>query len=115
MAIKQLGRGSLRRHKWVQQIGRFCDVWLCASNRSPKTVRAYRADLKQFARHARRSTGPLRVRRALIEEWVAKLQREEYASSSIRRKLASLRAFFGYLVAAGKSSSSPMADLRIRL
>ena len=103
------------RHQWKRQITRFCDVWLCASNRSDKTVRAYRTDLKQFARHLPKSVGPRGVRQAAIEGWVAKLQKGKYAASSIRRKLASLRAFYAYLVGAGRAATSPLAGVRIRL
>lgn len=45
----------------------------------------------------------------------ARLQRRKYAGSSIRRKLASLRAFFSYLVESEQLLHSPMKDLRIRL
>lgn len=103
------------RLQWKRQITRFCDVWLCASNRSEKTVRAYRADLKQFARQLPRTVGPRGVRRPAIEKWVAKLQKANYAASSVRRKLASLRAFYAYSVALSITDVSPLAGIRIRL
>ncbi len=78
-------------------------------------MRAYRIDIKQFARHLPRSCGPGRVRRATIEGWVATLQKHPYARNSIHRKLASLRSFYAYLVESGKVSVSPLADVRVRL
>ena len=103
------------RRLWNRHIKRFCDVWLCANNRSAKTVRAYRTDLTQFVRRLPRSEYPRRLCRASIEGWVAELQRQEYAASSIRRKLACLRGFFGYLVDQGELKSSPLRDVRLRL
>lgn len=106
---------SSARSRWKSQIRQFCDVWLCASNRSEKTIRAYRIDLKQFSRQLPKSVGPRSVRRSAIEAWVAKLQRRKYAASSIRRKLASLRAFYAYFVASGRAKVSPLEGIRIRL
>src|SRR5690242_17904566 len=86
-------RGWSARIRWNGHIKRFCDVWLLASNRSEKTVSAYRTDLRQFAKQLPRSLSPRGVRRLTVEAWIAKLQKRGYAASSIRRKLASLRAF----------------------
>jgi integrase/recombinase XerD len=112
MNNRQIPRARLQ---WKQHIRRFCDVWLLASNRSDKTIRAYRTDLKQFAKQLPKSIGPRGVRRPAIEGWVVKLQTRTYAASSIRRKLASLRAFYAYLVSSGRAETSPLADVRIRL
>jgi integrase/recombinase XerD len=112
MATRQPTRARLQ---WKRHIARFCDVWLRASNRSEKTVHAYRADLKQFAKHLPKSVGPRGVRRPAVEGWVARLQKQGYAASSIRRKLASLRAFYGYAVGSGRAASSPLDGVRIRL
>jgi len=90
-------------------------VWLCASNRSPQTRRAYRTDLKQFVQQLSPIIGIRRVSRITLEEWIAELQRRPYAAATIRRKLASLRALFSYLARAGLLPKSPLTDLRIRL
>jgi integrase/recombinase XerD len=55
------------------------------------------------------------VTRITLEEWIAELQRQPYAAASIRRKIASLRAFFSYLLKTGYLTASPLTDLRIRL
>ena len=107
-------RCSFRR-VWKDQINQFCDIWLQANNRAKKTVLAYRADLTQFASQIPASITPDLVSRATIEEWVANLQREQYAGNSIRRKLASLRAFFSYLVDLRLVTSSPLRELRIHV
>jgi len=103
------------RQIWKRQIRQFCDVWLCASNRAPKTIQGYRADLMQFARQLSPDLSAKRLRRLEIEQWVARLQKLGYAGNSVRRKLASLRAFFTYLAASNVIDESPMKDVRLRL
>lgn len=111
---RKRSRGGAR-NQWRRQIARFCDIWLCASNRSEKTIRAYRADLKQFAKQLPKSVGPRGVRNPMVEGWVAKLQKRDYSASSIRRKLASLRAFYAYLITTGRTATSPLSKVHIRL
>lgn len=108
-----MSRGS--RLHWKKHIKRFCDVWLCALNRSDKTIRAYRTDLRQFSKQLPRSTTPRGVRRTAIEGWIAKLQKRGLSASSIRRKIATLRAFYAYLIQSGRTGKSPLDGIRIRL
>jgi site-specific recombinase XerD len=115
MEIQRTKKMNNRRQQWRHYIRRFCDVWLCANNHSEKTIRAYRTDLVQFSRQLPRSCSILQINRFRIEGWVVRLQKQQYAGTSIRRKLASLRAFFGYLVASNEVMTSPLKDLRIRL
>jgi site-specific recombinase XerD len=103
------------RRRWSRLRVKFCDVWLRASNRAPKTIQAYRCDITQFIRFLPQSMSPRRVSRGTIEAWVAHLQDRKYEASSIRRKLASLRCFFGYLVDQKDVDVSPLRELRIRL
>jgi site-specific recombinase XerD len=113
--MKGRHRRKTSRQLWKRHIEQFCDVWLCALNRSRKTIRAYRTDLLQFARYLPRSSTPRRVNRNTMEGWIATLQKQEYAASSIRRKLACLRVFFGYMVDQHQVTISPLRDIRIRL
>jgi tyrosine recombinase XerC len=52
------------------------------------------------------------VNRAAIRTWLAGMQRDGYASSSIARKLASVRALFRFLELHGDLSSNPFLDVR---
>jgi site-specific recombinase XerD len=113
--IRKHRRTSTARQTWAREVKHFCEVWLRAIGRSELTIRAYRIDLGQFARAIPRSRAPRLVTRGDLESWVADLQRRQYEASSIRRKLASLRAFFGYLMQSGSLPSSPFADVRFRL
>jgi integrase/recombinase XerD len=103
------------RRQWRTQIDYFCDVWLCAANRAKKTQSAYRADLRQFAESLPGSVGLQNINRVRVEKWIADLQCHSFATATIRRKIASLRAFFSYLTKIGHMRRSPLANIQIRL
>ncbi len=92
---------------------------------SEATVRAYADDLQQFASFLRgQSVGQIRplstsgegegggvhwrdIRPAHIRRFLAHLHSEEYARTSIARKLSSLRAMYRYLRRHGQAESDP--------
>lgn len=80
-------------------------VWECAlgllmedlrrRDAAPRTVRAYRADLEQFAEWASaRGLSPAGVGPKDVRSYVASLSERELAPSTSARKLAALRALF---------------------
>jgi integrase/recombinase XerC len=74
-------------------------------NASDHTRRAYRSDLTQLAAFVGRKT-PGRVAPDDVREWLASLHRTR-AAASIGRKLASLRAFFRWLLREGATDRDP--------
>lgn len=52
------------------------------------------------------------VDRVAIRTWLAGMQREGYAASSIARKLASVRALFRYLELQGRLDSNPFLNVK---
>lgn len=67
-------------------------------NAAAHTVRAYRADIAQFLGHIEAlpdlgAGGLYRTQRAHVRAFLAGMQQDDYARSSLARKLASLRAF----------------------
>jgi integrase/recombinase XerC len=80
-------------------------------NASRHTIRAYGADLRQFARHARAELGrQIRledVDALLLRSFLASLHRRGLRRSSTARRLASLRTFFRYLCREGRLARNP--------
>lgn len=67
---------------------------------SSNTIAAYKNDLEQFLSFVRQRDQVAewgQVGRSHIEEYVRELREREYASSTVARKVASLKSFFHYL------------------
>jgi len=93
----------------AQQVARFLEFLATQRNASPHTIAAYRNDLNGFSSFVRSERGNavstktvdhllLRLYLASLNGGLDKQQRAGYAKSSIGRKLAAVRAFFGWLV-----------------
>lgn len=83
---------------------------LQAKNRSPLTLRAYRADVLQFLAWLEANTyAPTadRVVRADITEYLAGLGHRKVCGVSRARKLAAIREFFRFLELEGRIAKSP--------
>jgi site-specific recombinase XerD len=75
---------------------------------APRTVRAYRADLEQFAEWAgARGLAPAGVGPKDVRSYVASLSARELAPSTSARKLAALRALFASQREHGKVAQNP--------
>ncbi len=84
----------------------------CESRRklNPKTIRAYRTDLLQFSAYLE----PLpdsRPTRDAMSDYLAVLHRC-YKPKSVKRKIASLKAFFHFLEYEKRIVKNPLANLR---
>jgi site-specific recombinase XerD len=93
----------------------FLEGYFSTCRRSPKTIEAYRLDLRQFCEFAGGGKYLKSISPEILEEWAACLQEAEYASTSIRRKFASLKVFFHYWVRRGEIDRSPAWQLRLDL
>jgi integrase/recombinase XerC len=79
---------------------------------SPHTVRAYRADLTSLATFLARAGLDLgSASRGSLRRWLAHLGTRGYARSSLARKAASVRTFYGWAVRAGALQEDPAALL----
>lgn len=85
----------------------------CGSERrlDTKTVRAYRVDLRQLLDWASTNAAD-GLDRTKVRAYLAFLN-AGYAPSSVKRKMASLRAFLNYLAEEGLIVASPMAGMRV--
>lgn len=81
-------------------------------NYSPHTKSSYEVDLRQFIEFIRdgdseESIDPAKVHKTTIRRYLSQLMRNGYSPRSVQRKLASLRAFFKFLVREGAIDNSP--------
>jgi integrase/recombinase XerC len=66
-------------------------------NSSEHTIRNYESDLMEFAEYFQPAPALGEWEKTDIREWLGWLYQRELAAVSIRRKLAAVRSFFGYL------------------
>lgn len=77
-----------------------------------KTVRAYQGDLEQFAEFMQQYEGVLS--KQVLSMYVVNLQ-QKYKKKSIKRKLASIKALFNYLVDEEVIEVNPFYMIKIRV
>ncbi|MDP2949334.1 MAG: tyrosine-type recombinase/integrase, partial [Chloroflexota bacterium] len=81
---------------------------------SGNTVAAYSNDLRQLAEYLRsRGDGSHldKVDRVLIQDFIIDLKQRKYAETTVARKVAALRSFFGFLAAEGVIAGNPTDGL----
>ncbi len=78
---------------------------------STHTVTAYRKDVRQFAAWVASRTGaeprPSEIDHTVVRAFLGTLRQRGYASRTVARKLASLRAYFRWLYRSGRISEDP--------
>lgn len=80
-------------------------------NYSDKTIRSYGIDLEKFEEYLKGVNEELAltdVDADLVRGWVLSLMEQGYATTSVNRKLSSLRSFYNYLLRRGMLSVDPM-------
>lgn len=77
-----------------------------------KTLKAYRIDLAQFA-HAQIPSDITDITPDILEEYVAGLH-EQYKPRTVKRKIASLKTFFHYLLYKDFLPQNPFDKLQLR-
>ena len=93
----------------------FLDYLQYERNYSEKTVLAYGEDIKQLQEFAQEEYGkfnPLEVEAELIREWIVSLMDKGYTSTSVNRKLSSLRTFYKYLLRQGETTIDPLRKVK---
>lgn len=78
---------------------------------SPHTASAYTADVSQFAAYLSGSVPAVPLEKAAywdVREWISKMYDAELTPRSIRRKIASLTAYYKFLQQEGCLFSNPM-------
>ena len=89
----------------------FLDYLQYERNYSEETIKSYREDLCQFEKFAREEIGDSalsEVKAELVREWIVSLMDKGYTSTSINRKLSSLRSFYKFLLRKGEVCVNPL-------
>jgi integrase/recombinase XerD len=96
-----------------QKIQEFLDFITVEKGYSQNTLAAYRNDLSQFADYLEgRVSGWDEVGRDVIIDYIMAMKSDqEYASSTVARKVAAIKSFFHYLVNRGDLEDDPTATL----
>lgn len=104
----------IRLNPLKQEFLSHCEV---AKGLSEKTIRAYRIDLEQFIEFGDRlwpvipDEGTIKE---IIREWVKSLQ-QKWKVKTVKRKVATLKAFFNYLEFEEIFQGNPMRKLRFKI
>jgi integrase/recombinase XerD len=96
-----------------EQIQQFLEYITVEKGYSPNTLAAYRNDLSQFLTFLQgRVSGWDEVDRDTILDYVMHMKVEqEYASSTVARKVAAIKSFFHWLVERGQLQDDPTVTL----
>lgn len=93
----------------MQYFSDFINYLKITKNLSPKTLAAYESDLKQFSRYVQNILSPD------IRTFVAHLTSDlQLKDSSVRRKIITLKSFYGFLVENEILEASPFQKLKFR-
>lgn len=93
-----------------KEIDLFIDHLRIVKRSSPHTVRSYSSDIVQFVEFAREA-GQDAYDYPLLRRYLAHLQRQGCARTSVARKIAALRSFFKFLVKKGIIQTDPAAGV----
>jgi integrase/recombinase XerD len=96
-----------------EKIQQFLEFITVEKGYSQNTLAAYRNDLSQFAAYLeKRQVSWDQVSQDIIMDYIMRMKTEqEYASSTVARKVAAIKSFFHYLVNRGELADDPTATL----
>lgn len=88
---------------------RYLDYLLVERGLSGNTIAAYGRDISQFVAFAceMEVENPREIKESLLTTYLARLRRENYAATSVDRKLAAVRSFLKFLQREGEMEKDP--------
>lgn len=92
----------------------FLDYLCYERNYSDDTVKAYGEDIRQFQEFGGEGVGlqsPPEVVVDVVREWMIHLMNLGYATTSVNRKLSSLRSYYKYLLRKGEVKVDPLRKI----
>lgn len=100
-----------------EDIESFIDFLSVEKGYSPHTVSAYRNDLNQLSKfvnnnsHSKLASRSSDVDRQVLLSFILDLKQRDYEPTTLARKIAAVKSFFGFLVAEGNLESDPTENL----
>lgn len=102
----------------LEHVRQFLEFLTTEKRFSPNTREAYRNDLTQLCEyvqprigHPANSNAWGKVSPRLLSDYVARLRERDYAPTTIARKVAAIKSFFGFLVDEGVVKEDPTEEL----
>lgn len=95
-----------------EQVNKYLDYCKIQKSLSPKTVKAYKIDLAQFTTFVQVNHRSLD--KECVQTFVGELHRK-YKVKSVKRKIASLKAFMNYMEFEEVIEENPFSKLRVKL
>jgi integrase/recombinase XerD len=96
-----------------KQVDNFIDFMRNDKRASENTLQSYRRDLSQFENYIKENNiSCFRVKKDTIVQYLNYMKEIGKKSSTISRSLASIRAFYQYLIRVGKMKKDPTEDVQ---
>lgn len=97
-----------------QQIEAFVDYLQNVKKTSENTKQSYRRDLLQMSRFLEKQgiISAEKVKPTNLTSYILKMEQEGHATATISRRIASIKAFFHYLLRQGKIEEEPTKTLK---
>lgn len=95
-------------------IDRFIDYLLLERNYSKNTVESYRIDLQMFAdfiQSVESGLDLLSVDKDIVRMWVVSMMESGSKTTTVNRRLSSVRSFYRFMQARGYRQDSPVSDI----
>lgn len=97
------------------EITDFLEYYRAEKHYSGNTIAAYKNDLGQFLLYLESEFSHIsqwsQVTPEIVSGYVELMSQHTYAASSVARKVAAIKSFFGYLVSAGQLDSNPTVEI----
>ena len=98
--------------EWARVVERWTDSLLLERGLAPRTVSAYRGDLKRLCQSlARRGVDPLSADQDAVSKHLRDLRRRGVSPRSVARGLVAIRGFYTHLVESGDRPDNPAVNL----
>ena len=91
----------------------YCNALKIEQNASDHTIRAYRIDLFDYLRWAKREhLDSIHINHRQLRLYLSELDQVQYCRTTINRRLSSLKGFFRWLQVTGKTDADPASLLQ---